>query len=75
MSEIERTSEGLRTMLFDEIDRLRTGKSDVATSRAIAALSHQIISTVHMEIAIAELRRDYPSDTKLIVPPPLSLKK
>lgn len=70
---IERTSEGLRGLLFDEIDRLRSGKSTVGEARAIAALASQVVNTVHMEIAVAQLRRDYPADMKLIIPPPLKL--
>lgn len=70
-----RTSEGLRDRLFDEIDRLRTGDADVAEARAVAALASQIINTVHMEIEVAKLRRDYPSDTKLVLPAPLKLEE
>jgi hypothetical protein len=72
-SGIERTSEGLRNLLFDEIDRLRSGKSSVGEARAIAALTSQVMQTVHMEIAVAQLRRDYPADMKLVIPPPLAL--
>ena len=70
---VERSSSGLRDLLFDTIDRLRTGKVTVGEARAIAALAGQVVNTVHMEIAIANLRRDYPADTKLLVPPPLVL--
>lgn len=70
---VERTSEGLRNMLFDEIDRLRSGKGTVGEARAIAALASQVVNTVHMEIAVAQLRRDYPADMKLVIPPPLKL--
>lgn len=73
VSNTEPTSEGLRKLLFSEIDRLRRGKSTVGEARAIAALASQIVNTVHMEIAVAQLRRDYPADMKLIVPPPLQL--
>ena len=70
---VERSSSGLRDLLFDTIDRLRTGKATVGEARAIAALAGQVVNTVHMEIAIANLRRDYPADTKLLVPAPLVL--
>lgn len=74
MSEIERTSTGLRDLLFDQIERLRSGKCEVGEARAVAALAGQIVNTVHMEIAVASLRRDYPADMKLIIPPPLKLE-
>lgn len=73
MTEIEHTSKGLRDVLFDTISRLRKGECKVDEARATAALAGQIVNTVHMEIAVANLRRDYPSDTKLICPPPLKL--
>lgn len=69
----ERTSKGLRDLLFDTITKLRDGKCEVSEARAIAALAGQIVNTVNMEIAVAQLRRDYPADTKLICPPPLKL--
>jgi hypothetical protein len=73
MTDIDRTSKGLRDMLFDTIEQLRTGKCEIGKARAIAAVAGQIVNTVHMEIAVANLRRDYPADTKLICPPPLQL--
>lgn len=71
----EKTSEGLRNTLFDAIDKLRSGKIKPQEAKAMASLAGQIISTVNMEIAIAQLRREYPADTPLIVPPPLRLAK
>lgn len=72
---VEQTSEGLRTVLFQTLDDMRSGKVDPQQAKAIAALAHQIIATVSMEIAVAKLRADYPADTKLICPQPLKLSK
>lgn len=74
-SPVEQTSRGLRAVLFDQIDKLRSGKCGVDEASAVAKLAGQIVNTVMMEIKVAQLRRDYPSDTKLVVPPPLQLKK
>lgn len=71
---VERNSEGLRGLLFDQIEKLLSGEGNVAEAKAVAILAAQIVNTVHMEIAIAELRRDYPADMKLAVPQPLSTK-
>lgn len=73
MADIQKTSQGLRDVLFEQIEKLRKSECDVGEARAVAVLAAQIINTVHMEIAVAMLRRDYPADTKLICPPPLQL--
>ena len=73
MAEIDRSSRGLRDILFDTIADLREGKCEVGKAKAIAAIAAQIVSTVNMEIAVAKLRSEYPADTKLICPPPLKL--
>lgn len=74
MKTTEQTSSGLRDMLFDTLEGLRTGRVEPTKAKAIAAISHQIIETVKMEIEVAKLRRDYPGDIKLQIPPPLMLK-
>jgi hypothetical protein len=70
---VERNSEGLRALLFDQIEKLLSGEGDIGEARAVASLAGQIVNTIHVEIAIAQLRRDYPADMKLIVPQPLKL--
>lgn len=70
----QQTSSGLRTRLFQVLDDMRSGKIDAGQAKAIAAVAHQIIQTVHMEIEVAKMRADYPGDTKLILPPPLNLR-
>jgi hypothetical protein len=74
-SKVTRTSEGMRELLFDEIDRLRKGDSDVGTAKAVANLCQTVIKTVEMEMAVATMRRDYPADTKLDLPAPLKLER
>lgn len=70
---IARTSAGLRDALFDAMERLRDGDMPPEDAKALAALSHQICSTVSLEIEVAKLRNEYPADAKLIVPSPLPL--
>jgi hypothetical protein len=45
-----RTSEGLRDILFDEIEELRTGNGDPTKSLAVAHLARQIVNTAKVEI-------------------------
>lgn len=49
-TKIERTSQGLRDALFDEMDALREGRSTPSRAGAFAKLSVQIIGSVQMEI-------------------------
>lgn len=45
-----RTTQGLRDILFDEIDELRTGDGDPTKSLAVANLAKQIINTAKVEL-------------------------
>ena len=72
-TEFTRSSAGLREALFDQIEKLRSGKGSVAEARAMAALAGAIVATVGMDIAVAKLWKDYPADMKLDVPAPLKL--
>ena len=45
-----RTGQGLRDVLFDEIDALRAGVGDRRRAMAISALAAQIINTAKAEI-------------------------
>ena len=45
-----RTTQGLRDVLFDEIDELRSGKGDADKSMAVANLAKQIINTAKVEL-------------------------
>jgi hypothetical protein len=50
MSKAARTSQGLRDILFDEIDELRGGDGDPTKSLAVANLAKQIINTAKVEL-------------------------
>lgn len=46
----ERTTEGLRDLLFDEMDLLRQGQIDDRRARATANLARQIIESVRVQV-------------------------
>ena len=73
MSKIERSSAGLREALFLAIEDLRAGNIEAADGKAIAAMAREICNTVALEIEVAKLRTEYPSDMKIAVPAPLPL--
>jgi uncharacterized membrane protein len=54
MPEIDRTGQGLRDALFDEIDMIRSGKGDRRRAVAIAALAGRVMETVKVEIEYAK---------------------
>jgi hypothetical protein len=47
---LTRTSQGLRDILFDEIEELRNGNGDPTKSMAVANLAKQIINTAKVEL-------------------------
>jgi hypothetical protein len=47
-----RTSAGLRDALFDELDRMRCGKTNATNANAVARLAGEIVNTVTMELAV-----------------------
>lgn len=49
---VRRSSAGLRSALFDEIDRIRNNQSDSTKANAIARLAGEIVNTVRLEIDI-----------------------
>lgn len=70
---VVRTSAGLRDALFDALDHLRNGEIEAAEAKATATVAQQIINTVQLELDVHKMRKDYPSDAKLILPVPLEL--
>jgi hypothetical protein len=49
-TKVSRTTQGLRDLLFDEIDDLRTKEGDPERSMAVANLAKQIINTAKVEL-------------------------
>lgn len=58
LPEVERTAEGLRDALFDELNLLRAGKATTAHARALGGIARLIIESARLEVRhIEELRR------------------
>lgn len=47
---MDRTSAGLRNVIFDEIDCLRSGESNPARARSLAMLANTALKSVEVEI-------------------------
>ena len=47
---LTRTTQGLRDILFDEIEELRSGEGDPTKSMAVANLAKQIINVAKVEL-------------------------
>jgi len=47
---MERTSAGLRNALFDEIDDLRSGKSNPSRARSLSMLANTALKSVEVEV-------------------------
>ena len=60
---MDRTSAGLRDILFDEIDALRKPKGNPHRALAVSALARQIIGTVETELKFAAAARAMKDDT------------
>ena len=54
LSAIDRTGNGLRNALFDEIDLIRSGNGDRRRAMAVAALAGRVMDTVKVEIDYAK---------------------
>lgn len=51
---VNRTSQGLRDALFDELDGLRAGKTTPTMANATAKLVGGIVDTVQLELNVAK---------------------
>lgn len=54
-TKINRTFDGLRNALFDEIDAMREGRGNYEQARAIVQASAQINETVHAEAKVRKM--------------------
>lgn len=76
LKEAERTSAGLRSALFDELDGLRKGTSNATKANAAAKLCMTIVETVLVELDVAkyaEKHKGIPKETSMASPAPLRL--
>ena len=56
MAKAKRTTHGLRDILFDELEELRSGEGDPSKAMAVANLARQIIGVANLEIRFHEMR-------------------
>jgi hypothetical protein len=57
-----RTSQGLRDILFDEIEKLQGKDADPGKAMAVAHLARQIVNTAKVEMEFhREMNRDKPN--------------
>ena len=60
---VNRTSQGLRDILFDEIDFIRAGTSNPTRANAIAKMVGGVVETVEMEMIVDNHLRRAASNT------------
>lgn len=58
---IIRSSAGLRDALFDELDNLRSGKTNATAANATAKLAATIVATVEMEMEVHRVMSKLPA--------------
>jgi hypothetical protein len=70
----ERSTIGLREILFSEIDSLRNGETEPARAQAVAKLAQQILTSVSLELnAVRWLDGSIAQSEKTNTPPKLKL--
>lgn len=73
---MDRTTSGLRSVLLDEIDTLRSGETEEGRAHAIARLANAAIATVRLEMDAHEFMARNAEPLKVVGPSqmkPLSL--
>ena len=63
---VERSSQGLREVLFAELDALRNGTIEPARAHATAKLAQQILSSVAIELAAARSFKQVPGEARTL---------
>ena len=66
-SAMMRTSQGLRDVLFDEIEELRNGKGDPTKAAAVANLAKQIVNTAKAEMDFHRVLKSHEKDGQPIL--------
>ncbi len=56
MAKQKRTTHGLRDILFDELEELRSGDGDPTKATAVANLARQIIGVANLEMRFHEMQ-------------------
>lgn len=64
VSKVTRSTLGLRSVLFDELDHLRSGESAPQRANAISKVAAQIINTVNTELNFARFYYSRPPEER-----------
>lgn len=70
---VARTTVGLREMLFNEVERLRSNISTPAEANAVARLAKEITSTVKLELEAKKLSMKMAESDQMALPAPIDL--
>ncbi len=62
MAKIERTTDGLRSALFEELDSLRSGKTTAQRASAIARLASGIVSATKIDLDYQRFAKSIETD-------------
>lgn len=62
---VERTAEGVRDALFDELNMLRAGQVTTAHARAVAQLARQIVEAARLELFHRQQLKQLPGSVPL----------
>jgi hypothetical protein len=73
MPAVTRTGAGLREALFDELDNLRSGKTNAANANATSKLAGAIVDTVTMEMEVHKVMSKMPAVNQSSALPTLTL--
>lgn len=65
-SAVERTTTGLRSALFDELDALRSGASNPTRANAVAKLAGSAMETVRLEMDVESHLAKMAGQAKLV---------
>ncbi len=72
---MERTTAGLRDVLFDEIDRMRAGTTNATNANAISRLAAEVNNTLQLEVQMNKFLMDMKGKQieALAMPAPIAL--
>lgn len=72
--EYERTTEGLRALLFDTLLGVRNGTVEAKQAHVIAQLTREVISTLDIELRAQKQAKDMGGETDVLVLAPPSVR-
>ena len=74
MSNIDNTTQGLRTMLFEEITKVRNGESTPQRAKAVSSLVKEIVSTTKLDMEYRRFVGELPATNSKAIGSDLTLQ-